>query len=756
MATPPHARDLFVRCVGSPDGVMGPEELQSVLDLLGAPAVSHQQLSAFVSQFDVDGDGEVTLADFTSAMQNFQFTASMDDDDDDDEFGDAGFSRGSRSASSGGGGGGGGMLGIGGRATPGAGVRRSSSPGRGSRESLVEWIRQVSARSGVGREELHEVLAQLDEYVQSERAAHEDELLSANAVAEQAVEAKRVLENRIAALTDDFALQETELLEVAAVRRLCEDRQNQISELQSTIAGLKAELDAAADAAGSARKAELERKRLRDRTVEQQAQMLEQLGKIHGLERELSDARADFDELQSERDGLLQEFTGVLNQLKNQGVSVEFKAGQLDQENKELREKTRELVAALELKESALGRLKSALDDQVLLVQSMTAERSRPAGGSEGPATKFHGSLMNEIENLVKEQMHADELENNTAENDGNTGDDPAVPPGLGPQPKMLLKIESGLAVSMASPIGKAAKPIHKSPLPPASPTSPARPDMPDPGSAKVSLNERLQVYAAASATHMAGRKIITPSMALGMDVVALRRTAAALQDLIDTRSTRLIEALKEREWLETDVALKNAMVKFYIDKAQTSSPAAGSPLVKTPSGGRGLVRRSSGPGGALSGLLGWATPAKTTPESGQVRRKDSGRLSVGLSKLKFWEPSPSPKRPFRDGRGGRPHAPPARPFPPAAAAAAAAAVVAATAAAGEAAAPQTPAAGAEGTQSNPRGEFGTLSAAVTPDTDDRPCSDAVAGPEILDRFSGQNGPGSPGPPDVGVHNGDM
>ena len=71
------------------------------------------------------------------------------------------------------------------------------------------------------------------------------------------------------------------------------------------------------------------------------------------------------------------------------------------------------------------------------------------------------------------------------------------------------------------------------------------------------------------SLAFFSGRKIITPKMALEMDVMTLKRTSAALQDLIDTRNSRLIEALEDRNWLRSEIRMKNTFVKMLVERTK-------------------------------------------------------------------------------------------------------------------------------------------------------------------------------------------
>jgi len=52
------------------DGVISPDELRFVMDILGE-RLSHEQLKAVMKEADFDGDGAVTCTHFTSCSDTF-------------------------------------------------------------------------------------------------------------------------------------------------------------------------------------------------------------------------------------------------------------------------------------------------------------------------------------------------------------------------------------------------------------------------------------------------------------------------------------------------------------------------------------------------------------------------------------------------------------------------------------------------------------------------------------------------------------
>jgi hypothetical protein len=433
----------------------------------------------------------------------------------------------------------------------------------------------------------------------------EQAVAQANMAADRACVAKREVEHRLQALTEEFHTQEMELTAAASQRRQHEDRAHQVEVLAQDVVRLQGELAAAAEANAAAQLAVGERNRMRSKSETQNKQMLEQLERVHALEQALEESQQALDDLQEERDILMAEFGQMVDSLKSQGVSVQFEAGQLSEENKELRVHVRGLEASLASKEAAVARLKTQLDDQTLLVQSMHADRSAASTGEDGQPS-FGGSLMNEIEHMVMAQIQATDAFSSEDEETAEPTPEPALAPAPAPAPAkpMVLVPAAELAALMTEPIAGTPPPqlrsssmspvrragrrgagasadIGAAGSPSVSRTLSRRPSI---SGSKRSVQDRLQVYAAMSASHLAGRKIITSKMAMDMDMPTLRRTAAALQDLIDTRSTRLIDALAEREWLQNDIELKQTFAKFYLDaaKKQVEVAAAQKPAKST------------------------------------------------------------------------------------------------------------------------------------------------------------------------------
>ena len=211
----------------------------------------------------------------------------------------------------------------------------------------------------------HEIMIQVDDYVLSECSARDTALYASQDACAQAGDAKRQAEERLSSMADEFAKQESELISSAKYQRQCEERAQQVQVLELELGRLRHDAVAVSDMQKQLRVAEVERNRLRSLLDRGEQQRLDLMDRANNLELELEAARNDLVVLQEERDALFTEFNGLLEQLKRQGVSVRFKAGQLDLENKQLRERVRELEASLSRKEQSILGIRSELDDQV-------------------------------------------------------------------------------------------------------------------------------------------------------------------------------------------------------------------------------------------------------------------------------------------------------------------------------------------------------------------------------------------------------
>ena len=116
------------------------------------------------------------------------------------------------------------------------------------------------------------------------------------------------------------------------------------------------------------------------------------------------------------------------------------------------------------------------------------------------------------------------------------------------------------------------------------------------------------------------------------MDVATLRRTSAAMQDLIDMRNTRLIEALEERNWLKSEIRMKNTFVKMLVQQTNQKPVAQGK-------GGKG------GKSGKAGGGASAAAPAPS--------KKPQNLLTSTLGGLSQWSPFRSKKGPSPPQRVG-------------------------------------------------------------------------------------------------------
>eukprot|EP00039_Didymoeca_costata_P015070 m.251314 g.251314 ORF g.251314 m.251314 type:complete len:612 (+) comp16148_c0_seq6:222-2057(+) len=557
--------DLFVDCVGSRHGHMGVDELVEALHRLNTD-VDEGQAEILLQKLDKNQDGIVTLDDFAEAISDFTNLSGLANKPAEDGL------RGARRRS------------------------RFSSPKHSETDDdndriakFSRYLERVAGRTNLSDDDLKLLMSCFEEGLGSLTTVHEEEVQILEAASEQAIQSHRELQKRFAMLSDEMQRQESELASSLGYKRMAEERLQQIEVLKKEVKTLQSDTLALNDLEAKVRAKDGEIRRLNSKVETQNAQMLEQLEKVHSLETQLGQSSAKVEDLQEERDNLLQEFSGLVDQLKRKGVSVQFKAGQLAQENQELRASLKEMEETLAMKNSSITRLRSQLEDQTLIVNGLQAERMSQE------AAPFKASLMDEIEHLMMNQGRDNtDNESVTSEATHSVSDmDSKAQQEIEESPpkstntesngkKMVLQPAAELTAIMATPIvdrGSTPK-LADTPTPNkiARPTSkgPSRPH----GTRNKShaLHDRLKVYAAASASHLTGRQIVTRQTAMEMSTQALRRTAAALQDLVDAKSTQLIQALDEREWLETDIQLKNKVVRFYVNATSLDLKAASSP----------------------------------------------------------------------------------------------------------------------------------------------------------------------------------
>lgn len=133
---------------------------------------------------------------------------------------------------------------------------------------------------------------------------------------DQATESKRKVEQRLQELSEEFGQQDAELNAAASYRRLCDERQQQINEMQLESAKLRDEIAGLLASEQAAKAVVAERNRLRTTVDSQKQQLLDQLEKQRSVEASHSSSVRDFELIQEERDSLLQEFHCVLEQVK--------------------------------------------------------------------------------------------------------------------------------------------------------------------------------------------------------------------------------------------------------------------------------------------------------------------------------------------------------------------------------------------------------------------------------------------------------
>lgn len=169
-----------------------------------------------------------------------------------------------------------------------------------------------------------------------------------------------------------------------------------------------------------------------------------------------------------------------------------------------------ELRTSVVTKDGSVHRLRSSLDEQIALVQSLRPRCDDASVGSQG-------SVLNEIEDLVLAHMRGeipadgahDMLQDLLPRTTQLTTEAPATP--------WLTNAEqTANELTVKYPLKLVGLQTEK-------------------------LDECVRLYAA-STQHLAGMKIVTPESAHQMDSLSLRRLLLTLKDLVAARSQRLIE----------------------------------------------------------------------------------------------------------------------------------------------------------------------------------------------------------------------
>ena len=138
----------------------------------------------------------------------------------------------------------------------------------------------------------------IDDLVGAECADLEGALDDAKEAADRATESKRKVEERLQALTDEFGQQDAELNAAASYRRLCDERQNQIVEIELESARLREEIAGLLSSEQAAKATLADRNKLRTTVGAQKQQMLEQLEKQQTTEVALAVSIRDFELIQ--------------------------------------------------------------------------------------------------------------------------------------------------------------------------------------------------------------------------------------------------------------------------------------------------------------------------------------------------------------------------------------------------------------------------------------------------------------------------
>eukprot|EP00051_Salpingoeca_urceolata_P030855 m.9790 g.9790 ORF g.9790 m.9790 type:complete len:720 (-) comp3595_c0_seq2:113-2272(-) len=700
-------RELFVSCTGSTDGQFGYPQLQQVLKSLGSPELSQQDLSDMMLRLDVDGDGVVSLDDFSAAMVDYLGAGNVSGDgtvEDDGDGGDGGggeedvaFADAARLHDQGaadtslteadGGHNSGdtptpmklanGYVGVD------SGMQRPRLGSADAEASMHALLGSFSARAGLAVGEKDELLGAVQAFVDARLQMQHDALdggvlglspgvrrqgdaaamANARATLEDSVERRcDQLRAENAALGDEFARLERELQERDALRKRVAEAMADTQRAQVDLAQASVEVRRAQDSERAmqsqleASRADCNRLGLRVKVLEEEAAFLKH--EAARLEQERSAATDAAEALKREKDVLMQDFSSVHRELDDDRLKVAGQADlaeQLQADCDALQHRVVELEALLQAREQLVAEMQASLDDQTMLLQSLRTEES----------TEFHGSIMNEIEDLVKTQLQGGMggMEGmmgmmGVAGSNGHGITDGSTGPYGGPAQDSST---NNMTVALLQKLLPRIQETSLNALNPSAPASPERNSLrvdtteaasPDSGvgtapmetqAKEEKLEDTLRLYVA-STQMLAGAKLVTPVQAEQMDVAGLRKLHSTMRDLVSARSQRLIEALRERDRLRSELEFKQTVAVPLINLAKKS----GTPLV-TPNGIQvptspetPLLRMATA--NSERGSLSRSKEPNGSPAAGRKTAASSSRKKPFLSRLRLFT-NDSPRR---------------------------------------------------------------------------------------------------------------
>eukprot|EP00045_Choanoeca_perplexa_P014262 m.166647 g.166647 ORF g.166647 m.166647 type:complete len:672 (+) comp16627_c0_seq2:120-2135(+) len=582
----PDAKSLYLQFC-TKDGDLGVEELALALQCLGTSALGPEQLVTMLTQLDVDGDGVVSQEDFVLSMTPF----------------------------------------IDALKTKVACEPPSPQPDDRRISSSIK-----------------------DHTLETFEYRFEDALSKLPTPPAEPVEAVKKL-----------VLGEMETLGVrlSEVQEAAQREQQRLTQLNEQLAlechRMEAELNESADSKLRSNETSVENNRLRALVAELNADLHKQSGGEKTQKEHISTLNAEVGTLQKQRSDLALKFQALedhtqslesenqtlslellqlqdehsrvslelarLNESQQQGQDVLQSLGAESsvkaQEVVQLQAELHEIQEAVEMKDAEIQGLREDLNEQRMLLASLS-------GGKSGPT----GSVLNEIEDLVMFQLQEEHQDNNdttismlqqllprleetrlTSNGDGLvaqtfSGVSPRrrrrrkrrdgavsapVTPRKSPAEADVIQV-SAHAFTPQSPPGallgshqitptqtESLAPVVPQPTTPLQPDSavdmessesPQKTDGSDEEEGNAvddKLNQVLRLYAA-STQHLVGVKIITPEMAAQMDVESLQQMKQTLGDLVAARNKLLLKVLNERDTLRNEIHLKQTVLKPVID----------------------------------------------------------------------------------------------------------------------------------------------------------------------------------------------
>eukprot|EP00041_Stephanoeca_diplocostata_P038024 m.1469960 g.1469960 ORF g.1469960 m.1469960 type:complete len:736 (+) comp25143_c0_seq25:207-2414(+) len=477
----------------------------------------------------------------------------------------------------------------------------SLSPDGYSQAELMTYLSQLVTFKALPAGELDTLLHHVDAYIDSMKDTFETRAATSLARYEQVEKDARELRQSNAMLTEEFARLEEELAHAASFRHLADERGAEVKRLQMEVASQSDDITRLSGASKTAAKADGIIERLHKTIHQQELCIAEQRDQILSLEAAREGVKATNESMLVERASLLEELATITDKLHSEGHKIQgqqAQASQLVEENSRLRERTDEFREILSIKDDVIRKLRRTVDDQTLLIQSLRLNNEPGIFSTPGRNSGPDGSIMSD---LVPSGMATSECNGTNNEQAGST-----LSPG-GTQnsaPDKAARNRVGVA-ACGTPHGVTPTPPAEADDSNACTVNPAT-TAPDTHSADthsadttatVSTTagvaaadddiwfeakngaENVNMYSRALKRHRAGRKLVTRKTAQQMSLSVLQRINGILHDLIAAQSERLISALAERDWLESDIEVKMRVSACMIEQSKRVVQTAQSDL---------------------------------------------------------------------------------------------------------------------------------------------------------------------------------